>query len=145
MIYCAENSKSRKATEARMTQSIETRNDAILVQKARLVAEAVESKKARDIKAFDVRGLTLIADIFILCTATSEPQIKAVTNAAREAVRDAGHAVLRVEGDHRCGWLVVDFGDVILHVFRPQAREFYDLDRLWGDAPEVTLCDHNND
>ncbi|HDP33955.1 MAG TPA: ribosome silencing factor [Candidatus Hydrogenedentes bacterium] len=122
-----------------MSHTAQARADAALLEKARLVAGAVDAKKAKDIKAFDVSGLTLIADMFILCTVTSEPQLKAVTNAAREAVRDAGYAVMRVEGDHRCGWLVLDFGDIILHVFRPQAREFYDLDRLWADAPELEL------
>jgi len=54
-------------------------------------------------------------------------------------MREAGYAVQCVEGDHRCGWTVVDFGDVILHIFRDQARVFYDLDRMWGDAPEIDL------
>lgn len=112
---------------------------AALVRKVQLVADAVDEKKAGDVRAFDVRGLTLIADAFVLCTAASEPQLKAVSNAARETLREAGYAVLRVEGDHRCGWLIVDFGDVILHVFRAQAREFYDLDRMWADAPEIPL------
>lgn len=122
-----------------MTTNTEVNEDAVLMEKLRLVAEAAHGKKARDIRVIDVRGLTLIADAFVLCTATSEPQLKAVSTAARESVRDAGHAVLRVEGDHRCGWLIIDFGDVILHVFRAQAREFYDLDRMWADAPVLPL------
>jgi len=125
-----------------MTQSKNAGKNAIVIEKARLIAEAVNEKKAKDIKAFDISGLTLIADVFILCTATSEPQLKAVANAAREKAREAEHAVLRVEGDHRCGWVVVDFGDVLLHVFRQQAREFYDLDRMWADAPELALLDN---
>lgn len=111
----------------------------LLLDKVNAVVDAVAGKKAKDIKAYDVSGLTLIADAFVLCTVNSEPQLKAVANAAREAVREAGHHVLRIEGDHRCGWLVLDFGDVILHVFRNQARVFYDLDRMWGDAPEIVL------
>ena len=71
-------------------------------------------------------------------------KLKAVTNAAREKVRDAGYSVLRVEGDHRSGWTVVDFGDVLLHIFRQQAREFYDLDRMWADAPELVLLDNKD-
>ncbi|NLV43200.1 MAG: ribosome silencing factor [Candidatus Hydrogenedentes bacterium] len=110
-----------------------------LLKKVQAVAEAVAGKKAKDIKAYNVSGLTLIADAFVLCTANSEPQLKAVANAARESVREAGYHVLRVEGDQRSGWLVIDFGDVILHVFRNQARVFYDLDRMWGDAPEIVL------
>ncbi len=126
-----------------MTKSRQSAETAALFEKVRLVAEAVDGKKAKDVKALDVRGLTLFTDAFVLCSAGSEPQLKAVANAAREAVRDAGHAVLRVEGDHRCGWLIVDFGDVILHAFRTQARDFYDLDRMWADAPDVPLQLHS--
>ena len=125
-----------------MTKSKNAQNNALLLEKVQLIAETVDEKKAKDIKAFDIRGLTLIADAFILCTATSEPQLKAVANAAREKAREAGHAVLRVEGDHHCGWVIVDFGDVLLHVFRQQARDFYDLDRMWADAPELALLDN---
>lgn len=110
-----------------------------LLKKIRCVAEAVAEKKARDIKALDISGLTLMADAFVLCTVGSEPQLKAVTNAARETMRDAGYSVYQMEGDHKCGWTVLDFGDVMLHIFRDQARVFYDLDRMWGDAPEVPL------
>ena len=122
-----------------MTKSSKASEKKQILKKVQCVAEAVADKKAKDIKALDVYGLTLIADAFVLCTATSEPQLKAVTNAAREAMREAGHAALRAEGDQRCGWLILDFGDVILHVFREQARAFYDLDRMWGDAPELPL------
>lgn len=111
----------------------------VLLEKVHAIAEAVAGKKAKDIKAYQVSGLTLIADAFVLCTVNSEPQLKAAANVAREAVREAGYNILRIEGDHRCGWLVLDFGDVILHVFRNQARVFYDLDRMWGDAPEIAL------
>jgi len=110
-----------------------------LLKKVQCVAAAAAGKKARDIKGILVAGLTLIADAFVLCTVNSEPQLKAVTNATREAMRDAGYVIRCMEGDHRCGWMVVDFGDVILHIFRDQARVFYDLDRMWGDAPEICL------
>ncbi|MCK5862800.1 MAG: ribosome silencing factor [Candidatus Hydrogenedentes bacterium] len=125
-----------------MTQSKNMHENTALIEKVLLIAEAANEKKAKDIKAFDISGLTLIADAFILCTASSEPQLKAVANAAREKAREAGHTVLRVEGDHHCGWVIVDFGDVLLHVFRQQAREFYDLDRMWADAPELVLLDN---
>jgi len=70
---------------------------------------------------------------------TSEPQLRAVTSIAREDMKEQGYSVLQVEGDHKCGWLIVDYGDVIFHVFREKAREFYDLDRLWADAREIKL------
>jgi ribosome-associated protein len=109
------------------------------LKKIHAVAELAAEKKARDIRAFDVRGLTLMADAFVLCSVTSEPQLRAVTSVAREDMKEQGYQVLRVEGDHKCGWLIVDYGDVIFHVFREKAREFYDLDRLWADAREIKL------
>ncbi len=113
--------------------------DTKLLEKVLQVAEIAAEKKAGDIRAYDVRGLTLMADAFVICSASSEPQLRAVASAAREDMKDLGHAVLRVEGDHHCGWLIVDYGDVIFHVFREQSRAFYDLDRMWADAPEIPL------
>jgi len=136
--------QNKKVTKRRMAQSKKAKKSDIPLDKIRLIADAILDKKAKDIKAFNISGLTLIADAFILCTATSEPQLKAVANSAREKVREAGFDVLRVEGDHRCGWTVVDFGDVLLHIFRQQAREFYDLDRMWADAPELALFDNKD-
>jgi ribosome-associated protein len=102
-------------------------------------AEAAAEKKAKHIKAYDVRGLTLVADSFLLCTATSEPQLKAIFNAVREGMRAVGKPPLRTEGAFGDGWVLLDYGDVIVHIFREAAREFYDLDGLWGDAPEIPL------
>ena len=104
----------------------------------RIAALAAE-KKAAAINAFDVAGLTLIADAFVICTAGSEPQMKAVVNAVREGMKDIGVPPLRVEGAFNGGWILMDFGDVILHVFREQARTFYDLDGMWADAAEINL------
>ncbi len=115
------------------------RMPAAILAKVRAVGELAAEKKARNIRAFDVRGLTLMADVFVLCSVGSEPQLRAVTSIAREDMKEKGYQVLRVEGDHKCGWLIVDYGDVIFHVFRDTAREFYDLDRLWADAPEIKL------
>lgn len=108
-----------------------------VIKKLVVLRDIVAEKKARDLKIYDVRGLTLLADVFVLCSVTSEPQMRAVAGAAQEEMKEAGFAPLHLEGTHRSGWLVADFGDVIFHVFREAAREFYDLDRLWADAPEV--------
>ncbi|MFA7691429.1 MAG: ribosome silencing factor [Candidatus Hydrogenedentes bacterium] len=110
-----------------------------LLKKVETIAGAVADKKATHIKIYNMTGLTLLADVFILCSVTNEHQLKAVANESREAARNAGYAALRMEGDQHSGWLLVDFGDIILHVFREQARGFYDLDRMWGDAPEILL------
>ncbi len=103
------------------------------------IAELAADHKAQNIKAYDVRGLTVIADVFVLCSASSEPQLRAVYNAVREGMKEAGTAPLRSEGSVSGAWLILDYGHTVFHVFRTEARAFYDLDGLWGDAPEIEL------
>ncbi|MCC6698665.1 MAG: ribosome silencing factor [Candidatus Hydrogenedentes bacterium] len=106
---------------------------------ARRAALLADEHKAVDIRAYDVRGLTLLADAFIVCTATSEPHVKAVFSAVREGMREIGIKTLHAEGSYTSGWLVLDYGNIIVHIFRKEARAFYDLDGLWGDAPQIAL------
>ncbi len=103
------------------------------------IAELAASKKALDLAACDVRGLTLIADSFVICSAGSEPQLKAIFSAVRDGMKEIGVAPLRTEGDFQGGWMLIDYGAVIFHVFRQAAREFYDLDGLWADAKPIAL------
>ena len=95
--------------------------------------------KAIDMKAYDVRGLTLIADGFIICSAASEPQLRATFEGVREGMKEVKVSPIHTEGVFSGGWLVIDYGNIIFHVFREQAREFYDLDGFWGDAPLIDL------
>lgn len=113
--------------------------DEAFIQNVHRIAHLVADKKAKDIKAYDVRGLTVVADAFLICTATSEPQLKAVYNSVKEGMKDAGVPVLRTEGTFHSGWVLLDYGDVIFHIFREQARDFYDLDGMWGDAKEIKV------
>ncbi|MBI2431680.1 MAG: ribosome silencing factor [Candidatus Hydrogenedentes bacterium] len=105
----------------------------------RRIAALAADKKAANIKAYDVSGLTVIADAFVLCTATSEPQMKAIVNAVREGMKEIGVAPLSTEGAVSGGWVLMDYGQIIFHVFRQQARDFYDLDGMWADAQEIKL------
>ena len=113
-------------------------SDAIEANVLRLADLALE-KKAKDLKAYRVTGLTLTADALVICTATSEPQIKAIFNAAKEGMKAIGVRPIHSEGDYQDSWLILDFGDILFHVFREQARSFYDLDDLWADAPEIVV------
>jgi ribosome-associated protein len=106
---------------------------------ARRMASLMSEKRAKNIVAYDVRGLTVVADCFVLCTATSEPQLKAVANAIHEGLKEVGVGPLHREGAFSGGWLLLDYGDIIVHIFREDARDFYDLDGLWGDAPRFAL------
>ncbi len=82
----------------------------------------------------DARGICSYADFFILCNGESERQVKAITEAVDQAVKEGGGALLRQEGDAASGWVLLDFGDIIAHVFRPQERQYYALEELWSQA-----------
>lgn len=103
------------------------------------IAEIASQFKAINIKAYDVRGLTLVTDCFLMCSANSDRQLKAVFNGVREGMKEAGVSPVTTEGQFEGSWLLLDYGDVIVHIFREEAREFYDLDGLWGDATPVEL------
>lgn len=124
---------------ARSVRKKLSRREPGFLSKTRRIAAVADEHKASDIRAYDVRGLTVIADSFIVCSVSSEPQFKAVQNAVRENMKAIDIPPLRSEGSTRGGWLVLDYGSVILHVFREEARAYYDLDGLWGDAPQIEL------
>lgn len=121
-------------------KKMDTNGDAFLADTLRMAALAAEHK-AFDIRAYDVRGLTLIADSFVVCSTSSEPQLKAVHNAVMEGMKEEGVRPLYTEGSLQGGWKVLDYGTVILHIFREEPRAFYDIDSLWSDAPRIPLED----
>lgn len=103
------------------------------------LAKALDSKKGGDIKVLKTEELTTLADYFVICTATSNTQIKAMSDACEEAMEKNGERAHHIEG-HRGGtWLLMDFSAVVVHVFTDEARKFYDLERLWGDAQEMDI------
>jgi len=118
-----------------------TRGEESDAYKANALRAAViaDEKKGEDIKAYDVIGLTGVADCFLIVSASSEPQMKAIINAIRDGLREVGVTTTRVEGDFHGGWVLLDYSDLIVHVFRKEAREFYDLDGVWADAPQLDL------
>ena len=108
---------------------------------ALLLAQAMDSKKGKDIRVLETDGVTTLADYFVLCSGSSAPQLKALADAGEKAMKDHGILPHHVEG-HRGGtWILQDYGDVVVHVFDKEARAFYDLDRLWDDAKTVDLSD----
>jgi len=110
-----------------------------ILRAARLV-EAALARKAEDVVALDVRALTSFADTFVLTTGASDRQVRAIADSVREAFEAAGGRVLGVEGLEEARWVLLDLGDVIVHVFQPEVRRYYDLDRLWSDAPPIDLA-----
>ena len=104
-----------------------------------LAAETATAKKARDLVALDLRELEGVADYFLICSGTSEVQVKAIAEAVDEKLRECGARPWHVEGFEGRRWVLLDFVDVVVHVFHEKTREYYMLDRLWGDARSVDL------
>jgi ribosome-associated protein len=94
-------------------------------------------KKAVDIVLMDLRQITTLADYFVICTGESERQLRAIVDDITETIRNEGERPLHHEGDSGSGWVLLDYGGVVLHVFAPQEREYYRLERLWQSAPTV--------
>ena len=103
---------------------------------ATAAAEAARDKQAADVVVLDVAALLTITDYFVICSVSSGPQLKAVIEGVEERIRtELDRRPVRREGDADGGWLLLDYIDVVVHVFSQEAREYYDLERLWSDAP----------
>lgn len=113
--------------------------DAAQRERAVFVAEAALDKKAERLVALDVREVTSYADTFILATGTSDRHARSIADAVREAVAARGEKPLGIEGYEEGRWVLIDLGDVIVHVFQSAVREEYDLERLWSDAPPIPI------
>ncbi|MCA8918469.1 MAG: ribosome silencing factor [Planctomycetes bacterium] len=108
------------------------------LEAARIAYEACLSKKATDVRLLEVTGLTIVADYFVICTAGSSTQARAIADEARKALKEkAGLAPIGVEGKDEGWWVLSDFGDVIVHVFQEDARQYYAIDQTWADAQVV--------
>ena len=107
---------------------------------ARRVATIADAKQAADIVVLDMRGMVAYTDFLVLCTARNQRQAKAIHDEVRETMkRDEGLAPDHVEGEREAEWILVDYLDAILHVFSPEARDYYRLETLWGEAPRLDL------
>ena len=103
------------------------------------IVKALDSKKAQDIKVLKTFDLTVLADYFVICTASSTTQIKTLTGEVEKVSKDIGEPLPRSEGYRSGGWVLVDFGSVVVHLFLKELRDFYSLERLWGDAKEIDI------
>ncbi len=103
------------------------------------VAQAALGRKAQKLVAFDVREVTSYADTFVLATGGSDRQVRAIADAVKHALQETGEAPLGHEGYEEGRWVLLDYGDLIVHVFQEEVREHYDLERLWSDARELEL------
>jgi ribosome-associated protein len=103
-----------------------------------VAADAIFSKKGMDIVLLDVEGLFVLSDVFVIATGTSRPHVQSLAEHVEEGMsQELGIKPLRSEGRAEAEWVLLDFGDVIVHLFQASAREFYGLERLWADAEKV--------
>lgn len=107
-------------------------------QMKQLVVDALEDVKGVDIVALDVRGKTSITDFMVIASGRSDRQVKSLAQNVVDKAREKGLSLLGVEGEREGEWVVVDLGEVVVHVFIPEKRDFYNLEKLWGDeAPSA--------
>jgi ribosome-associated protein len=105
----------------------------------RAAAEAARARKAHALVALDLRDLDAVSDYFLICSGSSEVQVKAIADGVEDALRAAGARAWHVEGREGRRWVLLDYVEVVVHVFHEKTREYYMLDRLWGDARTVDL------
>ena len=105
------------------------------------IVELIFNKKGYDVKILDLRTLTTITDYFIICTGDSDTQVKAIADEVDKQMRSEGVRSWHTEGYRTLNWVLIDFVDIVVHVFKKESREYYNLEKLWGDAPVVIAED----
>ena len=107
---------------------------------AKVAALAAEEKIAQDVQAIDVSDQLALTDIFVIASASNERQVGAIVDEIEDRLRDFGCKPIRREGQREGRWVLIDFGDIVVHVQHEDEREFYQLERLWKDCPEIDLA-----
>jgi ribosome-associated protein len=116
-----------------MPAEVETREP---VELAERIAEIAADKKATDVRVLDLRGVVSYTDFFVVCSGNTERQAKAIHDAVYQELKDSERLLpQRTEGDREARWILLDYLDCVMHIFTPEAREYYRLEQLWGEAP----------
>ncbi len=108
---------------------------------AAVAAEAVLQKQGRDAVILDMRGLVNYSDYFIVATGESVLQARAIADEVMQSLKEAGFKMLHIEGYSDGGWVLLDYGEVIVHIFMPESRCFYEIEKLWADAPAEAISE----
>ncbi len=126
-------------TAAHPTSSPDRATLATSAEKALACAKAAIDKKAENAKLLDLTELSGFTDYFLVCSGMSDRQVQAIADSVQAAMEGSGHELLSAEGYGEGRWVLMDFGDVVVHVFLDALREYYDLETLWADAPRLKI------
>lgn len=133
--------KTEKPTEKKPTERKPRRTGTRLSGDVARAVRAALDKKALNVVVLDLRGTPAFTDFFVLCSGQNQRQVKAIADAVEETLRATKVRPAHVEGYDRAEWVLMDFFTFVVHVFTPQTREFYSLERLWGDAQRIEIAD----
>lgn len=106
---------------------------------AKIACAALEDKKAEDLKVINIEEVSVLADYFIIASGTNKNQVQAMVDSVEEELGKAGHQVKQIEGYQTANWILMDYGDIIIHVFDSENRLFYDLERIWRDGKSISV------
>ena len=106
---------------------------------AQIACKAIDDKKGQDIKVIDIHNVSVIADYFVIASGTNSNQVQAIVDNVEEQLGRAGFEAKQIEGNRNSSWILMDYGDVIVHVFDEENRLFYDLERIWRDGKVVEM------
>lgn len=111
------------------------------LEQAKAIVKVIDSKKGKDIKLVEIKNLSSLGDYFVIASGSSNTQVKAIADEVEEEMTKLGFEPNKVEGRQSAQWILLDYYDVMVHVFLEEARNFYNLERLWCDAPQVDISD----
>ncbi len=111
---------------------------------AKGISDIILTKKGYDIKILDLKNISSVADYFLICSAGSDIQVKAIADEVDKVLRKNGIKCMMKEGYDSLNWVLMDYFDVVVHIFKEDARSFYNLEKLWADAPSITIEDPDN-
>ena len=105
----------------------------------RMIYKALDEKKAENIKILYIGDVSIIADYFIVATGNNQSQIDALTDSVEKTATEAGMELKSIEGIKNSQWILMDYGDIIIHILSKEGRDYYNLEHIWGDCPEITV------
>ena len=109
------------------------------LEMTKIAYQALEEKLAEEIKVLDIRQISVIADYFIFANGKNKNQVQAIVDNVQDALQKAGYEMKQMEGYQNGTWVLIDFGDIVIHIFDQENRLFYDLERIWKDGVEVSM------